>query len=783
MNLPILLYDIENNQLPVEIILTEKTIFVRSYQNFGIKIVEGTGDIYSAKLNESNQPVVNKSKVFGFDENFGYTLHVKTSLVLELWSANGDKITYKILYAPDDEALNQNYIDKLTNAFLPSYKELEPAILKDTNKHEIIKRLLMDYKSIMKLKGTRKGIEKWLSYVGLSEFKVIEEYITPDDNPTTKPDKTVDRKSGNYYLTIDNSVDRGLSAKNMLIYVNQFENLELFFERLFYALSLANIYFTLPEQDFNFFGINYHSNMMKFLSITNRNYITYKQDPHYYIKNVDIEVFKVYDLHTEYLVKNKITVKDNTKHSVVGFIKEGFPETVNLYTVDLEIKDKSELTESNFRYYNNKLGSLFNVDIKVPNLYMEYVIESPSGKLLKKQLDYYNEGEGVNFVCFGNEIGNYTLTVTIYDQFNNREVYVFTWKVEDIYFEINVFSTDNITEDSILNESINNIYIIESPSEVSDDTSTNIILSQDKVPDDLLDYYSVKTLLGVDRFLTENERYELPNINHNYIVEKGTVMPVMFVDNWLQVIGIYDLEQLGIELGFTIDTITIVNKSYNPVVGEYEYYQLNKLPQHEPDLLFVTVLDIVEEILGVGSDVKKSLFISTNVPSVNILDIYDLYIKIDDETYYSINEAVTTVRADDFDDDDVVLNSFSSTEIPVNHHFSLSHKLDHELNYPRVLDTPFVIESVFPYMESNGLSVNKLGDVILCKLDDTFRNTDIVWRVYNNFDNELVYESTDLELKYRIEDNVIYRISVSFNFNGKQYTKSKIVSAYYINPS
>ena len=88
-----------------------------------------------------------------------------------------------------------------------------------------------------------------------------------------------------------------------------------------------------------------------------------------------------------------------------------------------------------------------------------------------------------------------------------------------------------------------------------------------------------------------------------------------------------------------------------------------------------------------------------------------------------------------------------------------------------------IVKSIFPRLtkisDSNPDFARNLkyGDIIFCRLNNNYvvNQYDIVWKIFNAFTNELLYESNDYMLKYRIDDTLIYNISCDFLIDGKSY--------------
>ena len=65
------------------------------------------------------------------------------------------------------------------------------------------------------------------------------------------------------------------------------KNLELF-DKIIYALTLANDYFTVPEQEMSFFGVSNSANSEQYLSITSNTTKVYHINTLDKLKNINI---------------------------------------------------------------------------------------------------------------------------------------------------------------------------------------------------------------------------------------------------------------------------------------------------------------------------------------------------------------------------------------------------------------------------------------------------------------------------------------------------------------
>ena len=329
-NFPVILYDIDNNTLPINCISKSNSFFIRSYQKFKIEIIEDNiteNKIYSVKQNpnpvdQNDLFLITSAKNFGF-ENFAYSIFLDSNSIINVTGIDNITRTYYIEYRPENvlTEAQEHYNDLLTNNFLPTFSELEPAIISE-NKAEIIKRLLLDFKNIVNKKGTKTGITKFLNLIGFNpeSIKVYDEYIVnnknSDDNVVLKtitPNKERDYKSGYYHVLYDNWIvddDEKYTIKNLPKRIINISDVTEFFIKLEKAISLANIYFTLPEQDISFFGLSNSANIEKYLSIAGNTTILNESDFHHFRKHISIDLFnKENIINQKFLVKKNIQIK------------------------------------------------------------------------------------------------------------------------------------------------------------------------------------------------------------------------------------------------------------------------------------------------------------------------------------------------------------------------------------------------------------------------------------------------------------------------------------------
>ena len=781
MKIPVILYDIDNNSIQINCVAKNSTFFVRSFQNFSIEVLSNFNSdtnttIYSAKqnpapLNANDIVTITDSYRFEEFENFAYTIFLESDIQIRVWNITGESCIYNIEYRPENLE-PEHYNDLLINNNLPKFTELLPCII-DSNTSELIKRLLLDFKYILKHKGTITGINKFLNLIGFDPESIIvyPEFLTPTGNKTINPNTLTDIKTGDYHVLFNNytiDTDDKWTEKNMPKALLGINNLEDFFDKLYHALTLANIYFTLPEQDISFFGINYMSNNEQYLSICGNTYITYSQNPHFYNNNLKINLFSHYNstLKKHLIIDNRqvnnITEKSEIKYSNI------VPENNNeLFLVDTEYYDDVDL---NFNI-KSIFGNLLNLTVFSPNTYVNYSIEKIDNVLTKLKTENVFLTEQPLVIKYVSTVsGQYKLVVTITDFWNNQDIYTYLYSIDEnnAIIDFVMYNSAKLNED-ILNE-IN--LDVSSPS-INTKISDNYILPQLYVPDLLNTYFDVD-ITNIDglKFLSNKKKYITPEINKNFIVDSSTDMPVDYMDNWLHVISIQKIPGYNLKL-----------RCINPNTNLVEYIDIGTSEIENDRELFITNLTIIEQINN-GEQELDYLFISTQSGGIDIIkELFDLVLinETDNDIcsiYEMINHTFIGVNVNFLYSQSI----FTETKIPLNYDIELFHREELLDNYPVIddLHKP-LIKSLFPRLTKDNYNV-KLGDIVGCVPNKNYisNQRNIKWEVRNSFNDELLFETTDHMLKYRINDNLIYTIILMFGVGNDSYVveHKSIVSSY-----
>lgn len=788
-NFPVILYDIENNVIPINCIARSNSFFVRSYQLFSIEIIEQTVTenlIYSVTENptptgQDDLFIISSGKSFT-NVNFGYTLFLKENTVIKVKGIDNVERIFNVSFLPDNvlSEAQEHYNDLLVNNDLPNYDELEPAIISE-NKADMIKRLLLDFKNIINKKGTKTGIVKFLNLIGFNpeSIKVYDEYKTPNNQITLTPDKTKDIKTGYYHVLFDNWIvddDIPYTPKNLPRRIINITDLDEFFKRLWYAIVLANRYFTLPEQDISFFGLVNSANVEMYLSIAGNTSVTYDIDVHHFRRHIHIDLFNYQNSQNRsFLVRNNLQINQTTFNSEIKTWSVNEPSNPELYLVDLEIFDDLIPTGIDEFQIKSIFGNLLHLTIDSPNTYVEYVIENVDNQLTKIQSEKLWVTDPIHLRIVSKLSGTYKITVFVYDIHNNRERYDYTYIVSDNISNIDfdIYNSTNLYDDEIndLTTGPESSWLI---TEI-EDVETTFILPTSSVPNELDTYYDVDITGIFVNFLKNNERLNLTKINPNFIVNKATeTIPVDYMDNFLHVIAFRYNPALELKL-----------RCINDVTQKVELLNYTDTLAYTstPDKLFITIMDIitnpdtpeiVEPFIFITTtegniDITKKLydFVLTNpVDSNYVLSIWDLPNSLINESKIPLNF-------------DIPLFFRRSEIVPdfVNHPSNIPIVEGQDIS--EVLPNLIYVKSLYPRLINITSILNtymlKLGDVIFCKPNKRYitGQTDMLWTVFNSFTNEVMFTSTDYMLKYRIAENTIFTIQLDFKIDGINYTIKK----------
>ena len=796
MKVPLVLQDINNKILTRNIVVTSPTFFIKSFSRFGITIQEnyelnfinGTVDIVNndnkifdipyiySVLSPDN--IVKSKSVKPKDANFSYTLYLgKTEKIINLEIVNiFDEELYSekfqllsIHYKPNNVILEsqEHYNSLLINNDLPSLDKLLPAIIKSENEYDLIRKLLLDFKEIKKHRGKLKSIEKFLNFIGFDpdSIKLYPEYTTPNNTKTLNPNKSIDFKNGYYHVLYDNWIvndNDKYTHKNLPKRLIQVKNVEELFDKLYYALSLANDYFTIDEQQMSFFGMSNSVNSEQMLSITSNMTQTYYIDTLSLLKTFNINIYNrtTMDSFPLYIVKNKVQKLNVIKLSEVKiYVGNNIKQNNQIFLVDKEITDNysdTDLTDEEEMNIEYLFGNVLNIQLYSKNNKVQYTVKNLSNELIQFKSDEYELTNNLlqQKLYIGN-YGMYELKFYTWDYYGNREEYKYIININEANIDFDIYNSSVVSEDLIndVTQDIDStIYINSENNDGFNNKNLELINSQSNIllQENLINYFDIvsneshKNLLGFKQF-------SMKLMNKNISMKDVTeTLPCKYIDNFLNIISLKYFE----------DTV-------------YEF----------SDDLFVKLIDIkITDTIT-----EKHWFITTQTNSVNISkNIYTIKL---------IHNGIKFNISDILNNDIPESLEYRTVIIPINYDFELYNELDETdiTNLPLPSISPIKINSIYPRLkniELDNINENddtyslKIGDIILCKIDEKYiiNATDIKWSIYNAFTNEIYFETNDYSLKYRVMEKTLYSIKLTILINGEQYVinKNEIQTSFII---
>lgn len=831
--LPLVLFDINKNELEKNIFVNQNCFYFYSYQNFDVKIISGTGVLYSVKqlMDFYEQPYldIQNGQEFNDKQNFGYTIYIPnnfTIIELQVKSINDVVYTYYI-YLKLDNVLteeNEHYNDLLINNHLPTFDELNKSLLTEFNSVEMIKRLLLDFKYIIKNKGTKNSIEKFFNLIGFSQeqLTVYEEYFSKADinKPTITPNPKTDIKSGNYHILFDNFSYEGLDDNNLPINKLTYQDLTDFFQKLVYAISIANTYFTMEEQDISFFGLKFSSNIALEPSITSKTSQIITVRPYEYRKDLHIDLLN-YTLSTNfrYLIENTLLRNNILYCSEVKFLKADDIINEELFLIDEELFDDVEYQEE-LENFNRTFGTIGHLNIIANNKFVEVIIRNKTNVLSEIVIEKQLVATELNKIFLITKQGDYELIINFWDEYNARETYFYDLNVSlniaNIDFDV-FTSGGNFIDKNILTKDVDSSMEISEP-EVQQDYQ--YILDINDVPEELKDYYTILPQNPL-RWLSITHRNLINSINKNFKINSiSETLPIELSEDWINIIAFKYNPHKALKI-----------RIFNPTTCQYDIIDYDRIGEYQSilDKLYVTILDIFnQETLTY----EPYYFLMTTETGLNIRDLFNFglvdignwygnwygnsyWYDYDSGNFYGNwheswhNDLYPTNDWYDdwygdfksiFDNDWYSALGLINMKIPVNYDFPLFTKKSNLVPYFNhyISDTPFkinindvvynAVKSVYTRLinvndDTENSNYLKLGDIIFARLNDNYviNERDIVWKIYNTFNNELIYQSnSDYSLKHRISENTCYTIECIFTINGVTFTirKDSIITSF-----
>lgn len=802
------LYTIENEIIPNNFVTDSPSFFIMSFQKFAIKLnnipADSNTKVFSVvedftPVDPSKPYLISENTEFPVTENHAYTIFFdkEQTLSFDVSGIDGVIKTYILQYIPENSHDQQLLFDDLiTNNHLPKLEELLPCILNDVNKRDIVQRMLLDFKRIVNTKGTKKTIEKFFSFIGFGgsdQFHIFDEYIstiTGTPISTITPNKSRDFKTGDYWVIYDN-YEQNVNPYDKHNLPNRqldIQDLDEFWLKLERAISLANIYFILPEQSINRFTLNNSVNIPKFQSIASNTSINFSQNVHGF--NDKIHIYAWSNLATEN--SNKYFISNNLKKNnefgnteLKYYISDAFfpkPNNRELFLIEKQIYDKQQPVNGEDEFdYISTFGCVMRlvVDEILPSedIWCEYTIEYTNNQLTRIKKEKFLMTDKIDVTYISTLLGDYKITIDFFNGSNNRERYVYGYSVSVIS---SILDFDSYSSVIIMEDEMNDITTdITSPSEVTV-TNDSRLLQLGDIPDDLSTYFTVEAT-ETPQYLQLNKLYSAPKINKNFPVASSTEMPVDYMDTYLDVITFkYNpLYQLKMRVK-------------NISTGEFEIVDYFSEDAYEitPDCLFVTTMDIFDPETNTET---PYIFLTTTQVGVDLMkELFDLVLqeKADLTNLISVYDIKNTVGLFDYD--------FKSKQIPLNFDIPLFHRTTsistEVVHYPEIT-TVLNVKSIFPRLldlSNEELNVKNIGysvlygDIFTCKINPDYivNMIDITWNVYNAFTGELLFSTKDLGLKYRVEDLIVFDVNLTFRVKGGgvyTLTKKSLFTAYKLN--
>ena len=801
--IPLIIYGTNNRPIGHSFVAYRNCVTIWSYMNFDISVVSGECSI--ARISNKELPARKR-----YTENIEWTLEDAENYNLfmgTMFTGSDASNTYVLIVESDcqikigDEIYNvtlkldnefsaeiddhednnwpqQHYNDLLVNYYLPTWEELEPAIF-DMNvpdaKRELIKRMLLDFRWIIRKKGTIESIRLFFKFVNLN-VTILEEYAHKKNNgqisKTTKPNRLTDWKTGDYHVILDNFTQEegyaGYDSKNMPIRKLYIQDFKEFFEKLVVAIALADKYFTLPEQEISFFGIRFSSNAHIYQSIQVWGQRVCEYKPHFWQRDVNIEIHRHYTENVMgFLVRNKRQETTETYMSEVKAVVSDYDATRVLFFVDEEIYDDTSTNNNIVKYYSF-FGNILHLLIDVPyQKYIEIHVENannPEVNLTYEKRLVGSEDEPVTrlmLILSTIEIGTYNIRVTVWDLWNNRETYNYVYEISASKHEIDFQTFSSV----VIREEQNELTLEpNSPSirSLFSQDVINFILNQKDVPDDLSTYYDVVT--QPKKELQINELYRVPDFNSKWILDESTeTLWLEYLDSWIDIATLpYDATK---ELKLRIYNGDTCQKE---IIG---YDEITKYLSETSDKIFVTLMDITVYSETGETYTVPHYFITTTSVGLALRTNYD-FVLVDKGTtnnpvsiYDNVNLKMRRMPLNY----DIILFCRKSVVVPdFKHYISGCNAANGET---------VVLKSVFPRLinitedEADNSNVVRFGDVVLCRLDERYVTSyeDVEWNLRDSFTKEVIATTRDEALKYRCNELTVYDVEVTFTIRGQSF--------------
>lgn len=722
--------------------------------------------------------------------NFCYSLY---------FTENNQDVTIRIIQASTNKSMvynikfidgniidetNSHYLDLLTNHFLPSYEELQKAIVNAPHydKRELLKRLLLDFRSITKNKGTKQAVENFFKFLGYDEnegeqLNLYEEFRRDDGSLTLDPNMSKDVKTGRYYVLYDYyqylhpKYDED-NLPNVEIVITDHDE---FLNRVMYAIQMANIYFTLDEQEIVYFSTVLSSNVPSYQNIQHSMVVSSEYDIMRFRKGLNVDAFVMENQNTRInKVINKVQTSQMLNATEVKYLIyvdsdiDFKNHNSDFYRINEEIFDSETIGDEDFdddglsivddggdlNYLYRSFGTILNFEISATvGLEVEYKFylkstynEDDQYTYIKRQRMLLQEKLTDSIFCFKNTEydDNYVLEVSVFDDTNNKDTYFYEFILSkgDIHIDVRSYNSSTILpiNDLTIDVTSADRSISRQMFEFHDYLVYNYILPLNLIiGQDLSQYYQQTEISNVKWLNTNDVKDErLTEFYKGFTLNDNTRIPLQYDDTFVEI------------LTFPDDGRSLKLRVYDPIEG-YKFIDLNETPKHI-DCLFVCRMLIEEH--------GWYYFIMTTITGVQLLrNLYDFYLIGD------VNESIHE------------LSNVTIRKIDVNYDIPLHINPDSEnIEEVYVSDTGHYITidneqikciwSLYPRLIEKNLSPKdayhlKLNDVIFCKLDENLIDThhDTVWEVRDSFNPDiLLHRSRTKNLKFRVNRKTCFDI-------------------------
>ena len=800
--LPIRINDIHNRVIERQSVIKTNCFYFWSNQMLTVKIISGVGTIYSVLVgNTPDQLETTSGQELSY--NTGYTIYIPENysvVIIELSNVNTSniKVQYQFTLSLDNVQTEENthYDDLLINNYLPTFKELDAAILSEFDKSDLIKRMLLDFKSVMQYKGTKESIKRFFELIGFVK-ESLQIFATTDAVTLSK--------TGDYHILFDNFTEAlNYDEDNLPIRTFLFEDLTEFIAKLPIVISLANTYFTLKEQDITLFAVRYSSNIKDKISVTSSMSKIWRIDPLLFRKDIHIDIDNYISSNlVNKVISNCVQKVTQIPRSEVKYIQSPNGNQ-NLIIIAQEFYDSDVITEDALNIIHRSFGCIFHFNLIDDGENKRYDIWVTSEGL---------DGEEINstykqFIFIAKNLGEYKVTVSIYGDHGAREQYTYNLELTEANSRIDfdILSPTNavLSNGELYPGGINNDQDLDldmsspaiSTQNVNKTNRFNYILPLDLVPNDLL-YYFMGGLLGTEKWLKETKPLKLSEINMNFVVDETTEnISTDLSDSWIQVLSFPMVSDCDLKI-----RVRNVLSGLDDVINYNEIGLYSKVL----DKIFVNLIDVLvpnpdgsetsndNQNSYQDSSLESWYFITTTEVGIELNAVKYDFILVNKETglersIWAENVGLMTKKL--WVDYDFPLflreNLNILTQFGYNLPFSgyISPTSDYiSIRNAAGIDNLFpMVRSLFSKMSKINQNTLKLGDIFCCRLnsDMVVSESDIIWNVFNSFTGELLQTSTDWMLKFRINDNICYDVECLLKIAGtnQRIFKPSCVSSF-----